>query len=173
MKNKKVIIIVVAILAILFGIVFGIYKVVDSIKKDNLKVQQQIKEVDEYYTSLNNNAELFNEKKSEFDVLMNDMYYTTVSKNNDAILKILKEYDVIIGNIKENGNNLQQRCEIYYRDQDTMQKCNSYKISYESAMTVFIADVKRYNNFVKNYNEWTKENTTYKEISSFVSKNIE
>ena len=173
MKKNKIIIIIVVVLLILSGIGFGIYKIIDSVKQDSLKVQAQVEEINEYYDSLNNNAKLFNEKKQEYDTLMDKMYYTTVSKYNSEVLKVLKEYDAIIKNIIEDGNNLQEKCSVYYRDADTMQKCNSYKISYESAMNVFISDVKRYNNFVENYNKWTKENTSYKEISNFVSENLD
>lgn len=173
MKKNKIIIIIIVVIVLLLGIAFGIYKVIDSVQKDNLKVQQQMEEINNYYDSLNENAQLFNDKKEEYDKLMDEMYYTTVPKNNAAVLKVLNEYDAIIGKIMEDGKNLENRCTIYYRDTEVMQKCNSYKISYESAMTVFVADVKRYNNFVENYNNWTKENTTYQKINTFVSKNVE
>jgi len=172
MKKNKVIIIIVVILAVLIGIAYGIFKVMDSIKQDKLKIEQQIKEINEYYNILNENATIFNSKKEQFDQLMNNMYYETVSKNNDKVVNVLKEYDEIISKIKDSSNNLENRCNIYYKDAEVMQKCNSYKISYESAMTVFVADVKRYNNFVENYNKWTEDNTNHNKISTYVSKNI-
>lgn len=171
--KKKVIIIVTVILIIFLLIGVGIFKIVDSIRQDSKNAQKQIEEVATYYEEFNKNALAFNEKKKAYDDLMDKMFYTTISKNNESLLKILNEYDEIIGKIKENGNILEDKCSVYYRDNETMQKCSSYKITYESAMTVFINDVKRYNNLVINYNEWTKENTTYKPIKEYVSKNVE
>lgn len=173
MKKGSLITIIVVVLVIIFGIVFGIFKVVDSIKKDQAKTEKQIEEINTYYESLNENAFAFNETKEKFDTLMNKMYYETVFQSQKEITKILNEYDTIITKIKEDGQQLENRCSIYYKNSDTMQKCNSYKISYESAMQVFISDVKRYNTLVKNYNKWTEENPTYEKISAFVSKNVE
>lgn len=173
MKNKKIIIIVIIVLLVIGGITFGIFNFVESLKKDAEQTKQQMKEIDNLYESLNNNAMLFNDKKTEYDKIMGDIYYTTFPSKNEAILKILKEYDEIISNIQKDGNHLQDKCNAYYNSSDTMQKCTSYKISYESAMTLFIADLNRYNTLVENYNEWTKENTSYKQISTYVSKNVE
>ncbi len=173
MKNKKVIIIVTIVLSVVSCIIFGIFSFVDAIKKDAEQTKKQMQEIDTLYESLNDNAKLFNDKKTEYDKAMENLYYTTFPSKNEAIVKILKEYDEIIANIQKDGNALQDKCNAYYNSSDTMQKCTSYKISYESAMTLFMADLNRYNTLVENYNEWTKENTGYKQISTYVSKNVE
>lgn len=173
MKKGKIITIVIVIIGILLGIIFGISKIISSIKEDQEKTRKQMEEISVYYDKLNENALSFNTKKQELDTLMEATYYTTVPKNNPSFLKILEEYDAIISQIIENGNKLEEMCSIYYRDSDTMQKCSSYKISYESAMTVFKTDVERYNTLVENYNNWTKENPSYQTISAYVSDNLE
>lgn len=173
MKNKKIIAIIMIITVIVLGMIFGIFHLVNSIKKDTEQAQLQMEEINVLYESLNKNAELFNLKKTEFDDLMDNIYYTTIPTQNESLLKIVKEYDEIIANIQKDGNDLEEKCSIYYTDSDIQQKCTSYKISYESAMTIFIADLKRYNNLVENYNNWTEDNTGYKKISSYVSKNVE
>lgn len=172
MKKNKLILVVVTILMIILGIILGIFKIIDSIKKDNLKIEQQIKEINEYYNNLDESASLFNSNKEQFDKLMNNMYYVNVKEDNEKVLKVLEEYDEIISKIIDSSKNLENRCNIYYKDIEVMQKCNSYKISYESAMTIFKEDIKRYNNFVDNYNKWTEDNNNYNKISSFVSKEI-
>lgn len=173
MKNKKIIVFILVFFLILLGIAYGIFNVVDMLKKDAEQAENQMREIDLLYEQLNDNAILFNEKKKEYDALMKDIYYTTVPEQNDAIVKVLKEYDEIIANIQKNGNQLNEKCDVYYNNSETNQKCSSYKISYESAMTLFIADLRRYNTLVNDYNEWTKENIGYQEINTYVSKNVE
>ncbi len=173
MKNKKVIIIIAVILLVVIGIIFAISNVMNAIKKDAEQTQKQIEEINVLYENFNENAVLFNERKEAYDKLMDKVYYTTIPKENEKILTALQVYDQVIGEIIKDGNQLKEKCNVYYSDTETMQKCSSYKITYESAMTLFIADVKRYNTLVENYNEWTKENSEYKKISTYVSKNVE
>lgn len=173
MKNKKIILWLMGIICIIGCIAFGVVALLSGIKEDQLKTQEKMKEINIQYETLMTNAEAFNSKKAEYDELMDNTYYVTVSKNEKKIRTVLEEYDAIITEIIKNGKSLEQNCNNYFQDKEIMHKCNSYKISYESAMTIFTSDVARYNTLVKDYNEWTKENKGYRQITTFVSKNIE
>ena len=159
-------------LLICIGIVFGILKLFSAMKNENEKVKKNMEEIHLLYDDLNKNASSFNKKKEEYDSIMGTLYYTNVQEKNGSIVKILNEYDAIIGKIIETGNNLKEKCAFTYTDNEVMQKCNSYQVSYESAIQVFKADMKRYNTLVDNYNVWIKENPKYKAIEKFSSRYV-
>lgn len=172
MKKRNIILIVFIVLLISVGIVLGILKLFSAMKNENEEVKKNMEEIHLLYNDLNKNASLFNTKKEEYDLIMGTLYYTNVQEKNSAIVKILNEYDTIIGEIIKIGNNLEEKCTFSYTDNEVIQKCNSYQISYESAMQVFKTDIKRYNTLVENYNVWTKENPKYKTIEKFSSRYV-
>ncbi len=172
MKTKKIIFIVVFVLLLFLGMTFGTIKLMHSLKNEKQKMKENKEEITIMYAKLNEKASSFNQKKEEYDYLMSTLYYTNVQEKNGAILKILNEYDAIIKEIMEIGNTLEDKCSISYAENEFVQKCNSYKISYESAMQIFKSDIKRYNTLVDNYNVWTEQNSKYKKIDKFVSKYV-
>lgn len=172
MKKKNVILIIFVIILISIGIVFGVLKLFDAMKTENEKVKKNMEEIHLLYDELNESASSFNAKKEEYDSIMGTLYYTNVQQKNSTIIKILNDYDTIIGKIIETGNALKDKCSLSYSDSDIIQKCNSYKISYESAIQVFKIDVNRYNTLAQNYNVWIKENAQYKKIEEFSSKYV-
>ena len=173
--KKKTVVIIIGIAIMLFiaiGMIMGGITILKGMQRENEKIKQNIEEIEILYKELNENATSFNEQKEKYDTLMASTYYTNAYERNSSILKELQVYDEIIGKIITTGNELEERCSITYSDSDTYQKCNSYKISYESAMQVFKADVKRYNTLVENYTIWLKENPNYKKIEIFTSKYV-
>jgi hypothetical protein len=141
-------------------------------KQEQKKSLENIQEISTLYDELNENALKFNSKKTEYDSIMDTVFYTNFYTKNEEIVKILNEYDEILKDIITNGNNLKEKCAVYYSDADTTQKCNSYKISYESAVQVFLSDIERYNTLVENYNTWTEENGKYEKITKFSAKSM-
>jgi hypothetical protein len=172
-KKRNIILIIFIFLIVCIGITFGIFKLFDAMKSENEKVKKDMEEIHLLYDELNENASSFNKKKEEYDSIMSTLYYTNVQEKNKAIVNILNEYDLIIGRIIETGNHLKEKCAFTYTDNEVIQKCNSYQISYESAVQVFQKDIKRFNTLVENYNAWTKENSKYKTIEKFTSKYVE
>ncbi len=172
MKKRNVILIIFIVLLIGMGIILGISKLFSAMKSENEEVKKNMEEIHFLYDDLNKNASLFNTKKEEYNSIMGTLYYTNTQEKNSAIVKILNEYDTIIGEIIKIGNSLKEKCTFTYTDNEVVQKCNSYQISYESAMQVFKADIKRYNTLVENYNVWTKENPKYKTIEKFSSRYV-
>lgn len=159
-------------LLLAIGMIMGGMQILKGMQSENEKIKQNMEEISALYEELNENAVAFNTQKEKYDTLMATTYYTNAYERNSSILKELQTYDEIIGKIRTTGNRLEEKCSITYSDNDTYQKCNSYKISYESAMQVFKTDVKRYNTLVENYTIWLKENPKYKKIEKFTSKYV-
>lgn len=170
--NRKTVIIIVITIVVLALLGLGIFKFIDDIKRDKEAALIQMNEINEYYDSFVENVDYFNLKREELKIILTDLYYENLSKNYSKINTSLLEYDNIIAKIVKDGNNLNDKCGKYYSDPNVNKKCESYKISYETAMNVYTTDIDNYNSLIDKYNEWTKTNTKYKELEHFSSSII-
>ena len=169
---KKIIIVLVTLLLIVSASL-GLTYTIETFKKDKQKTKIQVKEIDIYYESFNENAKKFNELKEKYDEIIGNIYYSTVEEKKEELLNTMKEYDDTLTKLKEEKEYLEKRCSIYYENVETRNKCNSYKISYNQAKEVFKKDIELYSKLVEEYNKWSEEKGKKERLEKFKTNNLE
>lgn len=164
MKKKQVIIsgIVILVIALICLGVFFLYQRIEQTKRQQEEEMNNLKNTYELFKEDANN---FNRVKEEFDQKLSTIYYNTLASENPSILEQIEVYKQSKNNLIEIGNTLKDGCDKY--SSNLTRICSSYEKSVTSAINVYESDIKRYNDLVKEYNNWVLENPEYESIKEF------
>ena len=173
-NNKKKLILAISAFVIV-AVGFGVFQLVNSFKRDQKEVEKNMTIVNENYEKFNQYIEQFNQKSEILQKEMKEeLYYTTLTTKNVSIVKLLNEIDMIVNNIMQINNILKDKCQVYYKNAEVNQKCQSYNVSMENVELVYKGAVENYNKVITSYNEWTNKtgNTSYKKLPLYQPKSI-
>ena len=170
MKKKKWIIVTVIIVFIIALLIFGFFRLQQNIRKDKEQTEQNIEKISKFYDEFNDLAISFNEKSQSLTLKISNTFFTNLKTEHNNFQKILLELKQIIENMNLISNELRELCKATYVDKTTNRNCSSYQISLDSAHLVYEDTIKNYNDFLSQYNEWTKENEGYEKIEYYSEK---
>lgn len=170
--KKKVVIVIVIMVVFLIGL--GVCFFIDSIKKDQQKAKETMKEISLKFETFNNQVDTFNNKREELAELMrsDDIYYANFYTNSKKIETVLSNYNKITSEIVLQNDYLKEKCVNYYADTDINGMCEIFNNSFDNIKKVFTNDINSYNKTVQKYNEWTKSNSKFKTINEYVIKDL-
>lgn len=172
-SKKKIVIGIIVLIVVIIGVL--IFNLVKSIEADKKIVEENMVTINENYDIFQKYIEQFNQKSELLQKEMGkELYYTSLSSKSTKIVKMLKELDEVVAKIMEINNILEDKCEIYYKDAEVNQKCQSFNVTVENVVTVYKGAIENYNKVVTSYNDWIKKqgNSTYKNLSPYQSKVI-
>ena len=149
-KNKKYLIII----GIVLLIVTIISVLVINITKERKNLRKNIEIIEYNYNELKTNVEEYNQIRTELSTKLNDFIYDKYASEHESYTTILTNYNNVIKNIDKNISNLDDKCNVIYSDLNINKICDSYKITYEKLINLYISDLTNYNNKINSYNEY-------------------
>ena len=153
----------------------GVSSFVLGLKKDKAEIYNRINEVNDEFETFSTNTSVFENFRDElYNVVLSNVYYDTMYDDDKVVKNKLSNYENLVDELTKNTKKLDKLCEdVYYPDS----KCNNYKSIYEQVVNYFISDVNVYNNNVKKYNEYQKNNNSdlrvdkYKTTKKYIDYN--
>lgn len=143
-----------------------------SIKKDKEATTKQMSEVVEEYSKFSQSIDTFNEIRNQLylDVFENT-YYENLSENDPQFKERFLAYEKVVDSIILSAEGLDRMCTgVYYVDSKVNAKCSEFGSVYEQIVNAFVSDVDLYNNNIKKYNNYQKENNGTLYLDSYVTK---
>ncbi len=157
-KKKKLIIIgscVVVFLSFVFFVLFFIFDFLD----DKDKTRKEMKKIQEEYSAFKTSIENYNTARDKvymdlFDVL----YLNTMEEMDTQNREVLKATEQVVKEVEKTSSSLKKACEgVIYPDVSINTKCSSFALAYEQVVNSYVSDVANFNEQIKKYNEWAKE----------------
>ncbi len=149
MKNKKTILIAggIIIFAALLILVITMYR-------DKQNTKNNMESINKNYQSLTVNVTKYNEIRTKYSSLSSVLIMDSYDKKHEEITALLNEYNDVMKKIDNNIININLRCKGLYNDIEINKICNSYKVTYEKIVNLYVDDLKQYNDFIVKYNEY-------------------
>ena len=175
-KVVKIVIICLVILIAVIGIILGINFISDSANKINEEYENDKKLLQVNYNNFSSYITEYNETRIELGILMEKaMYYEDFPKVSESLVTFYSAYDELINKIIISVKNMDKACKREYMENDYIDMCNSYGLTYEKMINIFISDIEAYNTLINNYNEWAKDDKyqlfTSKYITDYIDYN--
>ena len=149
-KNTIIGVIVIIIITIVSIIVLTVRK---DLKEKNNNMEIIRKNYKSLITSIGNYNEIRNEYNEMSSVLIMDKY----KDSHEKYVELLNKYNEEVKNINMYIDNINIRCNGLYKDSEINKICNTYKITYEKLVNLYVSDIDNYNEFIEKYNEYKKE----------------
>lgn len=156
MKKKKVIIMIIVPIILVFGIITYFVISFNNDKKETLNRMNRIStSYDEFKEEVSN----FNQVRQDlYTNVFNGIYYDTLKVNYDIWKNKLSNYEDIVEEINDDNTFLEKYCNgIYYPDQEINNKCNAFSMAYEEINNLFVYDIELFNKNIGSYNEYIEE----------------
>ena len=150
-KKSKKMIIIITILIILIG---GISLLIANIMKEKKESTKNIEIIEYNYNELSTNVSEYNQIRSDLSEKLNNFFYDKYPKEHETYVELLTKYNNNIKKIDKNISNINDRCNVIYKDKNINSICNNYKVTYEKLINLYITDLTNYNNKITSYNEY-------------------
>lgn len=173
-KSIKIIIICLIILALVIGIVLGIKYIGESANKINEEYEKDKEKLQTNYDDFSNYITEYNAVREDLSILLEDsMYYEDFPKSSESLHSFYVSYDELINKIMKSVSGMDTACKREYMEEEYNLMCDSYQLTYEKMINVFLDDIVAYNNLIKSYNEWAGEEKYQLFTSQYVTDYID
>lgn len=173
-KKTKRVYICLVVLLIIIVFILGVKFMVDSAHKINIDYETNKNILKNNYDNFYAYIADYNEMRSELASIMESaMYYEKFPKLSDALSDFYLEYDQLINQVMISVKNMDKACKREYKEEEYNAICESYQLTYEKMINVYIDDINTYNNLIKNYNEWIKEEKYILFTSNYINDYID
>lgn len=130
------------------------------------------------YENFKVKVEFFSEERTNIYENLNKINYLIDIKNNyDSLIAEYNKYEQTLKEIDEVSKNLKVNCfEEKFTEVAINNKISAFVINYEQAVNYFIQDVNKFNEKVKLYNDYLKQNqtaTSVVELEEYISSYTE
>lgn len=157
----------------------GVSSFVLGLKKDQETILNRINYVNDEFEIFSTNTSVFENYRNElYNVVLSNVYYDTMYDEDKAVKNKLSNYENLVDELTKNTKNLNKLCDnVYYPDSKVNTKCSNYKLIYEQVINYFVSDINVYNENVKKYNEYQKNNNSdlrvdkYKTTKEYIDYN--
>ena len=116
------------------------------------------------YKELQDNVLEYNNIRTEYSSKIKDVYLDSFKDKIEEYNSLLDKYNKVIEKIDKNIDNINNKYNMLYNDININKVCNSYKVSYEKLINLYINDINNYNDKIKEYNEYKKDNIELNKI---------
>ena len=170
MKNN--VRLLVGMIIIILGIIMTIIAFAMStvVNKDTI-VEKEKQSIVDSYTELTvvagTNIDLRNEISEKIDAYTNENYPQEHETYIDLLNKYEENYKTVASHIEE----IDKQCKNDYEDSRIDIMCKSYKMLYEEITNIYVSNLTKYNNNIKNYNQTL--GTTYEEFTMIQTEYID
>ncbi len=105
-------------------------------------------------------VEVFSEERTNIYESLNKItYLTDIKTNYESLIEEYKKYEETLKEIDKVSKDLKVNCfEQEFKEVTINNKISAFVINYEQAVNYFIQDVSNFNDKVKLYNDWLKQN---------------
>ena len=105
-------------------------------------------------------VEVFSEERTNIYESLNKItYLTDIKTNYESLIEEYKKYEETLKEIDKVSKDLKVNCfEQEFTEVTINNKISAFVINYEQAVNYFIQDVSNFNDKVKLYNDWLKQN---------------
>lgn len=168
MNSKKIALAMITLSFILI-ISGGVSSFVLGLKKDKEEILKRINEVNDEFEVFSTNTSVFEEFRDElYNVVLSNVYYDTMYDEDKSVKNKLSNYENLVDELTRNTKKLNNLCEdVYYPDSKVNTKCNNYKSIYEQVVNYFVSDINVYNENVKKYNDYQKNNNSDLRVNKY------
>ena len=157
----------------------GVSSFVLGLKKDQETILNRINYVNDEFEIFSTNSSVFENYRNElYNVVLSNVYYDTMYDEDKTVKNKLSNYENLVDQLTKNTKKLNRLCEdVYYPDSKVNTKCSNYKLIYEQVINYFVSDINVYNENVKKYNEYQKNNNSdlrvdkYKTTKEYIDYN--
>lgn len=153
-KNEKKSIKIVIIFGILILIIGLISILIANIMKEKKESTKNMEIIEYNYTELIANVSEYNQIRSDLSNKLNNFIYDNYLSEHESYVELLTKYNNNIKEIDKNISNINERCNVIYKDLSINKICDSYQITYEKLINLYVADLINYNNKITSYNEY-------------------
>ena len=157
----------------------GVSSFVLGLKQDKEEIYKRINEVNDEFEVFSTNTSVFESRRDVlYNVILSNVYYDTMYDEDKKVKNELSNYENLVDELTKNTKKLDKLCDdVYYPDSKVNTKCSNYKSIYEQVVNYFISDINVYNENVKKYNEYQKNNNSdlrvdkYKTTKKYIDYN--
>lgn len=173
-KVVKIIVVCLVLIALVIGIVLGIKYIGESANKINEEYEKDKEKLQTNYDDFSNYIMEYNVAREDLVLLLEDsMYYEDFPKTSEALHSFYVSYDGLINKIMTSVSGMDNACKRVYMEEDYNLMCDSYQLTYEKMINVFLEDIATYNNLIQSYNEWVGEEKYQIFTSQYVTDYID
>ena len=177
--NSRKIVLTMMTLSFVLIISGGVSSFVLGLKKDKEEILKRINEVNDEFEVFSTNTSVFEGYRDDlYNLVLSNVYYDTMYDEDKNVKNKLSNYENLVDELTKNTKKLDGLCnDVYYPDSKVNTKCNNYKSIYEQVVNYFISDINVYNENVKKYNEYQKNNNSdlrvdkYKTTKKYIDYN--
>lgn len=160
----KKIVIIISIILVVLGLVFGGVVFVKNFNEDQAKTLAVMEQIKEEYNNFSPYVEKFSSERTKFYTETEEMFFLeNIDTNREAINQLLVEYNDIVMEAHDKSAYLRENCDRQYASSSVNNTCNLFKQGYEAIINYYITDIDVYNNVVEEYNNWLTENSLEQE----------
>ena len=169
--NYKKIALTMMTLSFILIISGGVSSFVLGLKKDKEEIYKRINEVNDEFEVFSTNTSVFESFRDElYNVVLSNVYYDTMYDEDKVVKNKLSNYENLVDELTKNTKKLDELCnDVYYPDSKVNTKCNNYKSIYEQVVNYFISDINVYNENVKKYNDYQRNNNSDLRVDKYKS----
>ena len=167
--NSRKIVFAMMTLSFILIISGGVSSFVIGLKQDKDEILKRINDVNDEFEVFSTNTSVFEHFRDElYNVVLSNVYYDTMYDEDKNVKNKLSNYENLVDELTKNTRNLDKLCtDVYYPDSKVNTKCVNYKSIYEQVVNYFISDINVYNENVKKYNEYQKNNNSSLRVDKY------
>lgn len=152
----------------------GVSSFVLGLQKDKEEIYNRIIEVNNEFEVFSTNTTVFENFRNElYNVVLSNVYYDTMYDEDKNVKNKLSNYENLVDEFTKNTKKLNDLCEnVYYPDGKVNTKCSNYKLIYEQVVNYFVSDINVYNENVKKYNEYQKNNNSDLRVDKYKTSKV-
>jgi len=152
--NKKITICLIIVLIFsIFGSCFFIFY--NNYQSDKKKTKNEIEKIKEEYKNFKEEVNIYSTLRSDLYNNVFDVYLNEIEVNYENFINKMTSYEDQVLLIDNISLNLNKDCNINYYDQEVLNKCEAFRLSYEQINNYFVKDVNRFNENISSYNNWS------------------
>lgn len=146
------------IIGIILMILITIILLITNISKERKTLNNNMEVIKYNYEELSKSVTEYNQIRTDLIEKLNDFTFDTYSNIHNEYTVLLTKYNENIDKIDSYTNNINDKCNVIYKDKNVNNICNNYKAIYEKLINLYVTDLTNYNNKVANYNEYKESN---------------
>ena len=172
--NSKKIALTIMTLSFVLIISGGVSSFVLGLKKDKEEIYNRISEVNNEFETFSTNTSVFESFRDDlYTIVLSNVYYDTMYDEDKMVKNKLSNYENLVDELTKNTKKLDKLCnDVYYPDSKVNTKCNNYKSIYEQVVNYFISDINVYNENVKKYNEYQRNNNSDLRVDKYKTDKV-
>ena len=173
MKSRRIIMgmITLSFVLIISG---GVSSFILGLQKDKEEIYSRISEVNNEFEVFSTNTSVFEKFRDDlYNIVLSNVYYDTMYDEDKNVKNKLSNYENLVDELTKNTKRLNNLCDdVYYPDGKVNTKCNNYKLIYEQVVNYFVSDINVYNDNVRKYNEYQKNNNSDLRIDKYKTNKV-